>query len=385
MMKCELSGNFYNLSSRYVRPVVNNPKLTPYDPDALSDADFVHIYESAGIDGRAGFSMQPAELMNNNGVSENTPAALAKVIILKIADSKEEAVLVEAQDNSAESSYQAGPVLDEAVTNTTFVTLPTVEDSVMIKGTDNIDDPEDFDDFITDDECIIYGDQQESEPELDPDDIYDFDEVIDSHEILTEAFLSQQRLSRSERAHQLAVEIVAKYDWSKAGLPLLHEIFIEKGWAMARVAIEREINKGLTPEELKIAFYIQQVWTASTHYWISFIHVTNRAMHQQTRAAYKNMSLPEALRIIRSFYNTPSEEEVQCLLEELYDDWYGSVKKQREFKTFIRYVKYHNGSVKGTLSGKELFTFRDACEQEFYMDTGDSYYQVGKKNNFDYL
>lgn len=403
-MKDASFGIFSNLSSSYVQPVVNNHKFNMYDPDALRDDDLAYIEESSGIDGLANFSIRPAELMKNNDASEKPLEALVKVITIKTVDIKEETYLLEAKDNASESSHKAGPVLDEAVKSTDFVTLPKLDDSLLIEDADNIEDEKfelfsiedtsvftgsindlgDVDDFVTEDEYIFYGDQEETDHDFDLDDIYDFDEVVDSKEIITEA-LSKQKLSRSERAYQLAVEIIAKYDWSKANLPLLHEIFIEKGWAMARVSIEREINKGLTPEELKIAFYIQQVWAASTHYWISFIHVTNSAMHQQTRAVYKNMSWPEAIRIIRSFHNTPSEEEVQYLLEELYDDWYGSVKKHREFKTFIRYVKYHNGSVKGTLSGKELFTFTEGFEQDFYIDLSDSYYQVSKKNNFDYI
>lgn len=147
---------------------------------------------------------------------------------------------------------------------------------------------------------------------------------------------------------------------------------MENGWAAARVSIEREINKGLLPEELQLALVIRQLWTDNQQYWISFIHVTSNQDGQQTRAAYKNMSWPESLRIIRSFNNTPSEEEIQLFLDQIYDDWYCSAKLQRQYKAFIRYLKYRTGSVRGSLPGKELFSFIEAYENyenESFLDT----------------
>ena len=136
------------------------------------------------------------------------------------------------------------------------------------------------------------------------------------------------------------------------------------------MAIERELAKGLTQEELELAHYIRSIWTENQQYWTSFIHITSNSNGQQTRAAYKNMSWPESLRIIRSFNNIPSEEEIQLFIDQTYDDWYCSAELQRKYKAFIKYLKYRTGSVRSSLPGNEIFSFVAAFENESLFDTG---------------
>ncbi len=355
MMKFESIGYISNLSPSHAYTVDGRYMINTYDSEALADDDLLYINENAGI----------------NEIADKATVISAEVRSFKPTlkeDIKEEEVIAKIGALSEAKQIESTPAPSQSTEKNQAVVLA--------------------DDIVTDDDYDAYDDQEENEiaclDDYEFDDYVEIDEPSNREEIIREV-AGKQKLTRSERAHQMAVDIIAEYDWSRAHLPLLHEIFIDHGWAMARVSIKREMNKGLTPDELKIAFYIRQLWTASTQYWISFIHVTNNAMHQQTRDAYKNMSWPEALRIIRSFHNTPSEEEVQYLLDELYDDWYGSVKKQREFKTFIRYVKYHTGSVKGTLAGKELFTFKEDCEQYFNLEPIEAYYNVNNNNKFDYI
>ena len=377
-MKFESVGYISNLSPNYAYTVDSSHMINTYDSEALADDDLLYIDENAGVnDSVQNLSVTSAKVYAFQPILKEDIKAVEG--IAKIG-----AQLEVEQTESAIENTQTGvpnennPVAEDAATGDDDNNSKLGKDERVHVDTDDI---------VTDDDYYVYEDQDDVDAQEDDYEFQDYveiDEPSDREEIIREV-AGKQKLTRSERAHQMAVDIIAKYDWSRAHLPLLHEIFIEKGWAMARVSIVREMNKGLTPDELKIAFYIRQLWTESTHYWISFIHVTNNAMHQQTRDAYKNMSWPEALRIIRTFNNTPSEEEVQSLLEALYDDWYGSVKKQREFKTFIRYVKYHTGSVKGTLAGKELFTFKEDCEQYFNLEPIEAYYNVNNNNKFDYI
>jgi len=382
MMKFESVGYISNLSPSHAYTVDNRYINKSYDSEALADDDLRYINENAGFND----SVQ--------SLSVTSAKVYAFKPTIKEEDKSEQGTAN--RDASSEVEQTEFELGSNQAKDETQLDLPNVSNPDAEVEADNDDinlDKEDLvlveaDDLASDDDYDAYDDQEENEIVSLDDygfvDYVDIDETPDREEILKETLL-KQKLSRTERAHQIAVEILAQYDWSRAQLPMLHEIFIERGWAMARVSIEREINKGLTPDELKIAFYIRQLWTESTHYWISFIHVNNNAMHQQTRAAYKNMSWPEALRIIRSFYNTPSEEEVQYLLEELYDDWYGSKKHRQEFKTFIRYLKYRTGSVKGTLAAKELFTFKDDFEQDFYLDTSHCFYEVNNTFSVDYI
>lgn len=178
------------------------------------------------------------------------------------------------------------------------------------------------------------------------------------------------RLDRWERANQIAIKVIHTYDWGSEHIPLLQQIFHENGWASARKSIEQELAKGLTPEELTLALYIRSLWGEKQQYWISFLHISSNQTGQETRAAYKNMSWPESLRIIRSFYNVPSEEEIELFIEQIYDDWYSSATRQRQFKTFIRYLKYRTGSVRRSLPGNEIFSFVDSYDKESLLDSG---------------
>lgn len=197
-------------------------------------------------------------------------------------------------------------------------------------------------------------------------DLDDFDEIDETEDLNLE---HSNRLTRSERSQQIAVEIVQRYGWDKIHLPLMQSVFFAHGWAAARVAIEREMARGLTPEELRLAVYIRQLWGENQQYWISFIHVKSASLTGQvTRDAYKNMSWSESLRIIRSFNNLPSEEEIQQFIEDTYENWYYSARSRNQFKTFIRFLKYRIGSVRSSLPGNELFSFYEPYENESFLD-----------------
>ncbi len=221
----------------------------------------------------------------------------------------------------------------------------------------------------------IFSDDQE-EQLFSWDNIDEFDDIDDEEklpEFSTSDIETNVKLSRRERAKQIAVEVIKEYDWDKENLLLLQQVFYENGWATARRSIERELSKGLTPEELTLALYIRELWTENEQYWISLIHVKSNQTGQWTRAAYKNMSWPESLRIIRSFDLPPSEEEIQYFIDEIYDDWICSARLQKNFKAFIRYLKFRTGSVRGSLPGKELFSFIDSYEKESLLDLNNEF------------
>ncbi|MDD5268784.1 MAG: hypothetical protein PHO08_16950 [Methylococcales bacterium] len=231
--------------------------------------------------------------------------------------------------------------------------------------------------FEEDEETEFYADVPElendiTEKEFSWDDFDEFDEIDEQdtfNPFPNDQILTEDTLDRWERAKQKATEVIQSHDWDKETLTLLQQVFYENGWAAARVAIERELVKGLTPEELELALCIRNLWTENHQYWISFIHITSNQPGQQTRAAYKNMSWAESLRIIRSFNNIPSEEEIQLFIDQIYDDWYCSAQLQRQFKAFIKYLKYRTGSVRRTLPGNEIFSFVDSFDKESLLDS----------------
>lgn len=206
------------------------------------------------------------------------------------------------------------------------------------------------------------------EKEFSCDDLYEFDEIIDELENTDPHYINEiettGKLNRYEKAKQIATEVIQAYSWDKENISLLEQVFYENGWGMTRVSIERELNNGLIPEELKLALFIRQLWTENQQYWISFLHITSNQPGQESRAAYKTMSWVESLRIIRSFSNMPSEEEIQIFVYQLYDDWYCSTTLQRQHRAFIKYLKYRTGLDRRSLPGNEFFSFFDSYYEE---------------------
>jgi hypothetical protein len=219
-------------------------------------------------------------------------------------------------------------------------------------------------DFLEDSEyeAGYFNDIQEineaiPEKEFSWDDLDDFDEIDDQEYTNPFSFNEVEisgKLTRHERARQVAAKIIQDYDWDKEHLPLLEQVFVEYGWAQTRKSIERELNKGLIPEELELALFIRQLWSDSSVFWISF-PITSKLYDQTTE--YKTMSWPESLRIIRSFNGLPSQEEIQHFIESTYEDWYCNNNLRRHFKAFIWYLKYRTGSVRYTLPGNEGFSY----------------------------
>jgi tetratricopeptide (TPR) repeat protein len=64
-------------------------------------------------------------------------------------------------------------------------------------------------------------------------------------------------ISREIRARQAAAELLLTCDWHPSTIDLLQQVFVENGWGAARVVIEREIEKGLLPDELALAWVIR--------------------------------------------------------------------------------------------------------------------------------
>ncbi|MEI6066425.1 MAG: hypothetical protein WCP96_03745 [Methylococcaceae bacterium] len=339
-------------------PVTSIPQLNSTIPDQKDSDKLQPISSEALLTDLKSADSQPGSIDNDLGKKRNFTTDFTEPV----------------HTNKVDYSSRPGDLFP---TNSPSIAFSENEQSDLFSDDEEIS----VDDYINDDfeieadeDALIIPEIEDIiiEAEFSWDDLDEFDE-LDDQDLINISILTEGKLNRSERAGQIATEIIKTYEWGKENLPLLQEVFMENGWAAARVSIEREINKGLLPEELQLALFIRQLWTDNQQYWISFIHVTSNQDGQQTRAAYKNMSWPESLRIIRSFNNTPSEEEIQFFLDQIYDDWYCSAKLQRQYKTFIRYLKYRTGSVRGSLPGKELFSFIEAYENyenESFLDTG---------------
>ncbi|MFM9597810.1 hypothetical protein ACKI1O_51965, partial [Streptomyces scabiei] len=82
-------------------------------------------------------------------------------------------------------------------------------------------------------------------------------------------------------------------------------------------ALEREVAEGATLDELMLAFEVKNLWLDSPRYWIAFSKAY--VSGESTDAIYRHFSWRQALRLIRTFTDLPSFEEVYDLLEQEFD------------------------------------------------------------------
>jgi len=199
---------------------------------------------------------------------------------------------------------------------------------------------------------------EEESDELIWDDFEDLDEFDElAHQEAEEEVQDDGKISREARARQIAVEVLDKSDWELKHLSLLQQIFIENGWSAARRAIEREIGKGLWPEELSLARKIRLFWLGNEQCWMTFQKIKHNAPFQQADAAYKCMSWPESLRIIRCFPSLPDIEEIYMFIDEVFDHWYNSKNLRRIFPAFFKFLKYRVDSMRRALPDETVFSF----------------------------
>lgn len=203
------------------------------------------------------------------------------------------------------------------------------------------------------------GDYQATQPHLDDLDdefaayAFDPDEVFDNDtgDTAEPDDGLPDRITREERALQKAAELVLLVGWPRSTVPLIQQIFIMSGWGATRLALEREIDKGITPEELILAAHIKAIWAENDIYWIAF----NRSGSSQL--SHQALSWPNALQIVRSFDSLPQVEEIEFFLEEIFTSWYENPTLRRAFKAFARYLWFRFSDLDGCLPANQPFDF----------------------------
>lgn len=383
--KPDLAVKYLQLSLKNSQPeVVLRSNSTPYEFDTLNHDDLHYIEDkSAEIDDNYYYDSE--EKTKWKSELDTTDASEINKLNIEIFSAQESNSQLD-NKNQINSILQTETDEKPELVNTEydFDRFSDDLDFVLPSEIELYDEPFDLealalpeveyvieeDDDI--DELFFDVNEKSIDDEFDWDGLEDFDEIdepglidhLSDYLIITEG-----KVSRIERAKQIATEVIRSYDWGIKNLPLLQQVFYENGWGAARVSIEHELTRGLTPDELELALFVRRLWTDNQQYWISFIHITSNQPFQETRAAYKNMSWREALRIIRVFDGLPSEDEIQLFIDQIYDDWYCSPTSQKQYKAFIRYLKYRTGSVRHTLPGNELFSFTNSYEHESLIDS----------------
>ncbi|WP_432668111.1 tetratricopeptide repeat protein [Pseudomonas umsongensis] len=197
---------------------------------------------------------------------------------------------------------------------------------------------------------------------------FDPDEVFDGKddEVYEEKDDFPDRLSREDRALQKAAELIGSANWPLSTLPLVQQVFVMSGWGATRLALQREIDKGLAPQELILASHIKVIWAENDIYWIAFDKTgTSRLSHQV-------LSWPTALLIVRSFELLPQVEELEVFLEGLFAAWYENNILRRAFRAFARFLWFRFSNLHGCLPANQPFDFCDprSLPAEEYSDLG---------------
>lgn len=207
-----------------------------------------------------------------------------------------------------------------------------------------------FDDEYAFDDLFVESYSEENDLYNIADDVlmtsFDFDVIDDviANEKKSFQNISDEdgKLSRWERAQQIAIEVIYNTNWPGKNLSFLTEIFFENGWGAARVVIEKEIINGTTIDELILAREFKDIWKNCDRYWITMYKLGS--LNQITDATHKQMSWSQALKIIRCFNWTPSIEELEVFLDDEFEYWYQHSIMRKAFPVFMKYLCYYRAT-----------------------------------------
>lgn len=197
---------------------------------------------------------------------------------------------------------------------------------------------------------------------FDPDDLYDTQDSVasDSSDLL------DGMLSREDRALQKAAELISNTGWPLSAWPLIQQIFVMSGWGATRLALEREIEKGMTPDELILAAHVKVIWAENDYYWIAYDKNGSSKLSQYV------LSWPTALLIVRSFESLPQIEEIEQFIESLFEYWYERIHLRKVFRSFNRFLWFRMSNLQGCLPANLPFNFESpyGLPVEEYSDLG---------------
>ena len=200
---------------------------------------------------------------------------------------------------------------------------------------------------------------------FDADEFEEVPERADLIEVRTDG-----RVSREGRALQKATELAEMYGWDERGRELLTIVFNRYFWSAAKGAMKRELEKGMTPDELELALGLRDFWKERTEFSIDINYWRRSAwsVSDTSHATYQILSWPAALRLIRLANTIPDQAEIEALLDELYLEWYSSRSLQSRYPSFRVYLYRWIDSIAGrsdvvgiwyanvdAIPGKEIF------------------------------
>jgi hypothetical protein len=162
---------------------------------------------------------------------------------------------------------------------------------------------------------------------------------------------TDNRLTRLERARQVALELGIEYGWDEDGINVLTMIFFKHWWSATRRSMRRELEAGVTPDELILAEQVREIWRE----YPEFSEAHHRAFEISQR--YFHLSWPNALSLIRSFGAYPDPAEIEKLLVDLYEHWRDKPSLIYAYSSFRHYIEYQIGRGRSTLKEPPNLSF----------------------------
>ncbi|WP_174369125.1 hypothetical protein [Deinococcus sp. JMULE3] len=114
------------------------------------------------------------------------------------------------------------------------------------------------------------------------------------------------RLTRRQRAEREAVRISDRYDWEQ-GFHLIADALDRDRWGQLRESIEREIARGMTPDEFELLLQLRAYWHDQTHYQSPYT------------ARYDSLPWELGIALIRRCAGVPCLDDMILLLERFYE------------------------------------------------------------------
>jgi len=168
------------------------------------------------------------------------------------------------------------------------------------------------------------------------------------------------KVSRRTRAYQAAMELGLRHGWDSRGIELIASIFEENGWSATKRSLDREMEDGMSPDELAMAMQIRGVWNANPEFASVYLRggyygdQSISVVHQYTK-----LSWPAGLKIARAFDSVLDEAEMESLLLEFYDEWMSDWSLKDQFRSFANYLLYCLGLVQGSLNAIPGWAFEE--------------------------
>lgn len=191
--------------------------------------------------------------------------------------------------------------------------------------------------LVSDDSRSDFADQEMDAETLD----WFFDDLDESpseEELRTVRTLG--RVNRDERARQVAIDVGLRHDWPEEGIALLARVFRRHYWSAARVAMEREMARGMTPEELALAIELREFWERSPEFSMCLGNGRGWRLPGGSTTAdrYRILSWPASLRLVRLFAGEPQLEELTTLIDELFECWSDCSRYQLACPSFHHFI-----------------------------------------------